>query len=89
MAHSYLIANPTGAPVKLTTTPERFVGARRVVLLAEASAEAGGPASWANAGCIVGTVGEPTGVASLPLLQDGLQMTARGAAQAVAVGNIP
>ena len=89
MARSYLIANPTSAAVKLTTTPERFVGARRIVMLAEASAEAGGPASWANAGCIVGTVGEPTGVGSLSLLQDGLQMTSRGAPQAVAVGNIP
>lgn len=89
MAHSYLIANPTSAPVKLTTTPERFVGSRRVVMLAEASAEAGGPASWVNAGCIVGVVGEPTGVGSLSLLQDGLQMTSRGVAQAIAIGNIP
>jgi len=89
VARSYLIANPTNATVNLTTTPPRTLAPRRVALLAEASAEAGGPAAWANAGCIVGTVGEPTGVGSLALLQDGLQMTARGAPQAMAVGNLP
>lgn len=89
MARSYLIANPTNATVNLTTTPARTLAPRRVALLAEASAEAGGPAAWALAGCIVGTVGEASGVGSLALLQDGLQMTVRGAAQAVAVGNLP
>lgn len=89
MARSYLIANPTSATVNLTTTPARTLAPRRVALLAEASAEAGGPASWALAGCIVATVGEATGVGSLAMLQDGLQLTARSAPQAVAVGNIP
>jgi len=89
VARSYLIANPTSTTVNLTTTPARTLAPRRVALLAEASAEAGGPASWALAGCIVGTVGEPAGVGSMALLQDGAQLLGVGAAQAVVAGNIP
>jgi len=89
VARSYLIANPTNTTVSLTATPPRSLAPRRVAVLAEASAEAGGPAGWALAGCIVCTVGEPTGAGSLAQLQDGLQLTSRSAAQAVAVGPIP
>jgi hypothetical protein len=85
---AYLIANPTNATVKLTTTPNRELGPRQCAELLESAAEAGGLVAWLTAGCTVSAVGEPpTNVLSNALA--GMDLLRVCSAQAMAVGPLP